>query len=52
MFDNYFKVVKNQSEDVFGVKAKKTLSIYSVFSAACVILPLIIVLSLLANKIF
>lgn len=52
MLNKYFKIIKNQSEDVFGVKARKTLSIYTVFSAACVILPLIIVFSLLVNKIF
>lgn len=52
MLKRYLKIIKDQSEDVFGVKARKTLSVYTIFSVACVILPLIIVFSLLVNKIF
>lgn len=52
MLRKYIDIIKNQSEDVFGIKAKKTLSVYSIFSVASVIIPLLIVFLLLINKIF
>lgn len=52
MIRKYIDIIKNQSEDVFGIKAKKTLSIYSVFSVASVVVPIVIVFFLLISKFF
>ncbi len=52
MFKKYFGAVTEQSEDVFGTHAKKTLSFFSILSVAAVILPLIVLFFFALLKIF
>ncbi len=51
MIKEFLKKLNKQSEDVFGVSAKKTLSIYSVFAVGSVVIPLISIFFLLILKI-
>ena len=48
----YFGVVEEQSQDVFGTHAKKTLSAFSFFSVAAVILPLALLILFILLKLF
>lgn len=52
MFKRYFGVVEEQSRDVFGAHPKKTLSAFSFFSVAAVILPLAILILFVLLKFF
>ena len=52
MFKRYFGAVKEQSQDVFGTHARKTLSVLSFFSVAAVILPLALLLLFIVLKLF
>lgn len=52
MLEKYFGMIREQSEDVFGAHAKKTLSVFSFFSAAAVVLPLLILMLLVAFRLF
>lgn len=52
MFKKYFGIVEEQSRDVFGTHAKKTLSVFSLFSVAAVILPLVILILFVVLKLF
>ena len=52
MFKKYFGVVEEQSQDVFGTHAKKTLSAFSFFSVAAVILPLALLILFILLKLF
>lgn len=50
MIRQFLKNLNEQSEDVFGVGAKKTLSVYSVFAVGAVIIPLVSILFILISK--
>jgi hypothetical protein len=52
MFKKYFGIVEEQSRDVFGTHPKKTLSAFSFFSVAAVILPLAILILFILLKFF
>ena len=52
MFKKYFGVVEEQSRDVFGTHAKKTLSFFSFFSVAAVVLPLVVLILFIVLKRF
>ena len=52
MLEKYFGMVREQSEDVFGTHAKKTLSVFSFFSVAAVILPLLILTLFVLLRLF
>lgn len=52
MLKEYLRILKNHSDDVFGVGARKTLSIYTILSIACVVVPVLFFLILLVSKVF
>ncbi len=52
MLREYLRILKKHSDDVFGVGARTTLSIYTVLSVACVLLPLLFFLILILLKLF
>lgn len=52
MIREFIKRINEQSEDVFGVGARKSLSVFSVFSVLAVLIPVLFLLLLLIYKIF
>lgn len=52
MLKTYLDLIREQSRNVFGIHAKKTLSFYSVLSVAAVVLPLTILGFFVAFRIF
>lgn len=52
MLEKYFGMIREQSEDVFGTHPRKTLSLFTLFSAAAVVLPLLILVLFVLIKIF
>jgi len=52
MLKEYLRILRNHSNDVFGVGARKTLSFYTVLSVACVVIPILFFLILIISKIF
>ncbi len=52
MLNEYLRILKKHSEDVFGVGARTTLSVYTVLSIACVVIPVLFFLVLIILKIF
>lgn len=50
MIKQFIDKINEQSEDVFGVGAKKTLSVYSVFAVGAVIIPLLSILLIVIWK--
>jgi len=52
MLREYLRILKKHSDDVFGVGARTTLSIYTVLSIACVLLPVLFFLILILLKLF
>jgi len=51
MLKEFLKKLNEQSQDVFGVSAKKTLSVYSVFAVMSIVVPLLFILFLLLYKV-
>jgi len=52
MLKEYLRILKNHSDDVFGVGARKTLSFYTILSIACVVVPVLFFLILIISKVF
>jgi len=52
MLKEYLRILRNHSNDVFGVGARKTLSFYTVLSVACVVIPILFFLILIISRIF
>ncbi len=52
MLKAYLRILKKHSEDVFGVGASTTLSVYTVLSIACIVLPTLFFLVLIIRRIF
>lgn len=51
MINEFLKKLNEQSEDVFGVGARKTLSVYSVFAVGSVVIPVISIIFILLFKV-
>ncbi|MFI5321982.1 MAG: hypothetical protein ACHQ6U_00295 [Thermodesulfobacteriota bacterium] len=52
MLREYLRILKEHSDDVFGVGARTTLSIFTVLSIACIVVPLLFFLILILHKLF
>jgi len=52
MLKKYLRILRNHSNDIFGVGARKTLSFYTVLSVACVVIPILFFLILIISRIF
>jgi hypothetical protein len=52
MLKEYLRILKKHSDDVFGVGARTTLSVYTVLSIACVVIPTLFFLILIISKLF
>jgi hypothetical protein len=52
MLSQYLKILKSHADDVYGIKARTTLSFYTVLSIACVVVPTIFFVAVLLFKIF
>jgi hypothetical protein len=52
MLKEYLRILKKHSEDVYGVGARTTLSVYTVLSIACVVIPTLFFLMLIISKLF
>ncbi len=52
MIKRYLEILNEQSRNVFGVKPKKVLSAYSLFTIASIILPLTALALLLIFRLF
>ncbi|MEW6145919.1 MAG: hypothetical protein AB1598_12965 [Thermodesulfobacteriota bacterium] len=52
MLKEYLRILKKHSDDVFGVGARTTLSVYTVLSIACVVIPALFFLVLIISKLF
>lgn len=52
MLKEYLRILKKHSDDVYGVGARTTLSVYTVLSIACIVLPTLFFLVLIILKIF
>ncbi len=52
MLKEYLRILKEHSEDVFGVGARTTLSVYTLLSIACVVVPLTFFLVVIVLKLF
>lgn len=52
MLNQYLKILKNHADNVYGVKARTTLSLYTLLSIACVVVPTVFFIVVLLLKIF
>lgn len=52
MLKEYLRILKKHSDDVYGVGARTTLSVYTVLSIACIVIPMLFFLVLIILKIF
>ncbi|MEQ9620149.1 MAG: hypothetical protein RIG61_13390 [Deltaproteobacteria bacterium] len=52
MLKEYLRILKEHSDDVYGVGARTTLSLYTVLSIACIVVPLLFFLIVLVLKLF
>ena len=52
MLKEYLRILRRQSDDVFGVGARTTLSLYTLLSIACVVVPLLFLFILIVRKLF
>ncbi len=52
MLNEYLRILKKHSDDVYGVGARTTLSVYTLLSIACVLIPTLFFLVLIILKIF
>jgi hypothetical protein len=52
MLKEYLRILKKHSDDVYGVRARTTLSVYTVLAIACVLIPTLFFLVLIILKIF
>lgn len=52
MLKEYKRILKEHSDDVYGVGAKTTLSLYTLLSLSCIVVPLVFLVILLFLKIF
>jgi hypothetical protein len=52
MLKEYLRILKKHSDDVFGVGARTTLSVYTVLSIACIVIPTLFFLILIILKLF
>lgn len=52
MLKEYLRILKKHSDDVYGVGARTTLSVYTVLSIVCVVIPTLFFLILILLKLF
>lgn len=52
MLKEYRKILKQHSDDVYGVGAHTTLSFYTLLSIACVVVPVAFFLIVIILKLF
>jgi len=52
MIKEFKRILKQHSDEVFGVRAKTTLSIYTVLAIACVVVPTVFFIALTVSKLF
>lgn len=52
MLKEYLRILKEHSDDVYGVGARKTLSLYTLLSIACVVVPVTFFLVVILLKLF
>jgi len=52
MLKRYLEILNEQSEHVFGVKPKKVLSLYSIFTLVALVLPIAVLITVLIMKLF
>lgn len=46
MWSEFKRILKQHSDDVYGVASYKTLSFYTVLSIACIVIPVLFLLAL------
>lgn len=52
LLKEYRRILKAHSDEVYGVSAKTTLSFYTILSIACIVVPVVFLLTLLVLKLF
>jgi len=52
MLSEFKRILKEHSDDVYGIGAYKTLSFYTVLSLACIFIPVLFLLILGLWKLF
>ena len=52
ILSEFKRILKSHSDDVYGVEASKTLSFYTIFSIACILVPVLFLLVLGIWKLF
>lgn len=52
MLSEFKRILKEHSDDVYGIVAYKTLSFYTVLSLACILIPVLFLLILGLWKLF
>jgi len=52
ILSEFKRILKSHSDDVYGVGASKTLSFYTIFSIACILVPVLFLLILGIWKLF
>jgi len=52
MLSEFKRILKEHSDDVYGIGAYKTLSFYTVLSLACILIPVLFLLILGLWKLF
>ena len=52
MLEEYRKILKQHSDDVYGVGARTTLSLYTLLSIACIVVPVTFFLIVIILKLF
>lgn len=52
MLEEYKRILEKHSDDVYGVGARTTLSLYTILSVSCIVVPVIFLFILLVLKVF
>lgn len=52
MLKEYLRILKEHSEDVFGVGARTTLSLYTLLAIACIVVPVTFFLIVIILRLF
>ena len=52
MLSEFKRILKEHSDDVYGVGAYKTLSFYTILAIACILIPVLFLLILGLWKVF
>ncbi len=50
MLKEYMRILKQHSDDVFGIRSKLSLSIFTVLAILCVVVPILFFLTLTILK--